>query len=246
MHKQKIILLSLFLFSVQALFGFSNKISSSISLPFSSEQINDNLNFSLNYTFENDKNIASIGIKKSPENISLYTDETFWFKNFYKTNDESEEYLFSRLGAKGFINVEYYNDLAVYHNLLCGLDSVFYFQHNLTFFATLLFDFSFNRVFLDDNQGLSFTWWDIQLKLALWYKLPVEKNIDIFLEMSNYTPYTLQRFYAPTFSLGSKYSFTNNFALTAQLDLHYLDIFCFSRYFDYAGITINGEYRFEK
>lgn len=219
----------------------TNSIDLSVSLPFDADYFDHNLFCATKYTYSNLYTKASLGFQLSKQDFNFFIDDTFWFMKAYNSQDDLIP--FNKTGVKTFFNLETTKNLVAYYNFAFGVDTVFNLRNNITFSAEVLFDFTKGIVELDSTSTFSYLYWDFLLSGIIDYKLPVSADVHVFAQMTNFTPYKLNRFYAPIFVFGSKYDTHKHFAVSGQLELHYLDLFCYSRYFDFAAFTISGEFK---
>lgn len=211
-----------------------NTVSMNIVIPVGEEFISDYLAINGSYTFENSFTTASAGIQTAKSNIKFYLSDTYWLYSSDKIN----------LGIKALYNFNHYNDLVTYNTFMAGGDFEFNFGRNFRLNTQLLIDFTVGLIDTGYDENLSIHWWDAGLKVSLFYKLPVKPDFEIFLDMANYDNFTVQRFFAPIITTGVKYTSPYHFSVGAEVNIHYTDIFSFSRYIEYAAFTIKGEYLF--
>lgn len=220
-------------------------ISMDFIFPFGEEFQADYLAGNLNYNFENLYTNAQTGFQTAKTNFKFYAADTFWFLNRTLYSSESEtEFITTRLGSRFFYNFIHYNDLVTYNNLLLGLDGEFNFKNNLQLKTQFLFDITLGNIDLGNSDSIFIHWWDFALKISLYYQLPVKPDLQIYFDMSNFDSYTIQRFYAPIITTGITYTSPYHFFAGAEFNLHYTDLFSFSRYLEYGAFTIKGGYLF--
>ena len=252
---KKTILVILLLISVTSVFysqetdepsNFHNHfINTSFTVPFSKEYQNDYLSMNLGYRYENLYTKASCGLQTAESNIKFFMNDTLWLINQTKHNKNNEEYFSLRFGLKTFFNIIHYNNLVTYYNILFGQESTFNIIPDTFSISTeFMFDATIGNIDTDDTDSIIINWWDFAFKVSFLYIMPFQPELTLYLDMSNYDDSTLQRFYAPIFSLGVKYDSPYKFSTSAEFNLHYTDLFSFSRYLEYAAFTLKGEYRF--
>lgn len=220
-------------------------VNTSFTVPFTSEYQDDYLSMNLGYRYENLYTKASAGFQTSKTNFKFFINDTLWLINQAKINNNGEEYYSIKFGLKSFFNINHYNDLVTYYNVLIGEETIFNLRPNTLSLSTeFLIDATIGNINTGDSESLIINWWDLVFRVTLNYYLPVESDFTLYLDMSNFDDYTIQRFYAPIISLGMKYDSPYDFSTSAEFNLHYTDLFSFSRYLQYASFTLKGEYKF--
>lgn len=211
-----------------------NIISTSLVVPTNADFMSDYLSMNAEYTFENSVTTASAGVQTAKSNTKFYLSDTYWI---YSNSITS-------YGIKGFYQFNYYNNLVTYNSFSLGGNILFQLPKNFTLNTQLLLNYTFGFIDTGDSKNMMINWWDTALKISLFYDIPCGIDLKAYVDMSNFDNYTAQRFFAPIITAGVKYSSPYNFSVGAEVNLHYTDIFSFSRYLEYAAFTIKGEYIF--
>lgn len=222
----------------------NHSITTAFTTPFDADHMDNYLAANLGYSYENLYTKANTGIQTSKSNFKFYINNTTWLINRILTDENNQEDFIVRFGVKTFYNLINYNELVTFNNILFGVESDFYFPKNFSLNIQFLFDITIGSIYTGTSDSLTINWWDMALNVTLFYALPVNKDVVFYLNMSNFDNFTIQRFYAPVFSPGIKYASPYNFTVGAEFNLHYTDLFSFSRYLEYAAFTLKGEYRF--
>lgn len=222
----------------------NHSISTMFTTPFDAAHMDNCLAMNLGYSYSNLYTKASGGIQTSNSNVKFYLSNTTWLINQVVTDENNQDDFSIRFGVKTFYNLIHYNELVTYNNILFGVESDFKLPKTFSLNLQFLFDITIGSIDTGTSDSITINWWDIALNVTLYYALPANKDLVFYLNMSNFDNYTIQRFFAPVFTPGVKYDSPYNFSVSAEFNLHYTDLFSFSRYLEYAAFSLRGEYRF--
>lgn len=222
-------------------FAIENKFEFSCSVPFTNEKFDDFFDSSITYSLIHPKNEFLVSMQTTKTNFSLLFDDTFWIYDFY--SKKNKENPFVKLGAKSFFSSQLLNTSSFFHNIAIGLESDFFIKKYLSIYVQLLYDYNFGRVFLNQS-SLPLTWNNFLGKVGVDFQFPFFTPINVFFEMTNFTYHKINKFYSPIFIFGVGYVLNEEVKFGLKADFNYIDLFTYSRYFDYLSISLSGEILF--